>query len=80
MNNELKPCPFCGGKAEIREYANGHKGSGEFTANYEVGCNKCKIKFHFETIFVLKNGQPKFIQNGYDKCIESWNRRTENVE
>ena len=47
MNNELKPCPFCGGKAEIREYANGHKGSGEFTANYEVGCNKCKIKFHF---------------------------------
>ena len=49
------------------------KGSGEFTANYEVGCNKCKIKFHFETIFVLKNGQPKFIKNGYDKCIKAWN-------
>ena len=23
---ELKPCPFCGGKAEIREFANGHNG------------------------------------------------------
>lgn len=72
---ELKPCPFCGGKAEIREFANGHNGNGEFVAKYEVGCKKCNIKFLFESRFVLKNGQPEFIQNGYDKCVEAWNRR-----
>ena len=22
---KLKECPFCGGKAEIKEFANGHK-------------------------------------------------------
>ena len=36
----LKPCPFCGGEATIKEYANGHKGNGEFTAQYKVGCDK----------------------------------------
>lgn len=59
----------------MREYANGHKGSGEFTASYECGCEKCKMQFRFESIFRLENGQPKFSQNGYDKCIEAWNNR-----
>nr|DAP09449.1 MAG TPA: restriction alleviation protein [Caudoviricetes sp.] len=72
---ELKSCPFCGGKAEIREYGNGHNGNGVFVANYEVGCNECNIKFCFESRFFLENGQPTFIQNGYEKCVEAWNRR-----
>lgn len=42
---KLKPCPFCGGKATMREYSNGHKGNGEFTASYKVGCEKCQIYF-----------------------------------
>ena len=75
MTTELKPRPFCGGKAEMREYANGHKGSGEFTASYEVKCPKCKIYFHYDSVFTLKKGQPVFEQNGYEKCIEAWNRR-----
>lgn len=72
---ELKPCPFCGGPASLREYGSGHKGNGEFTAGYECGCEKCRIKFRFESIFKLEHGQPKFIQNGYDKCVEAWNNR-----
>lgn len=44
---KLKPCPFCGGKATMREYSNGHKGNGEFTASYKVGCEKCQIYFFF---------------------------------
>ncbi len=75
---ELKPCPFCGEKAYIKEYANGHKNKGntrEFVANYEVGCKSCGIHFNYESRFVLENGQPKFSQNGYDKCVEVWNRR-----
>lgn len=75
---KLKECPFCGGKAEIKEFSNGHKGNGEFTANYKVGCQKCNIYFQFQSMFVLDKGQPKFIQNGYEKCIETWNRRADN--
>lgn len=72
---ELKPCPFCGSNASMRQYASGHKGNGEFSAQYEVGCGKCKVYFRFESIFSLESGQPKFKQNGYDMCIEAWNRR-----
>lgn len=78
MTDNLKPCPFCGGEAAFREYGNGHKGTGEFTACYEIGCAKCKIYFRFDSVFRLKNGQPIFETNGYDKCIEAWNRRVDN--
>lgn len=73
--NELKPCPFCGGKASITEYANGHKGDGTFTASYKVGCDKCKIYFSHNSEFRLVNGQPKFAFNGYELTTEAWNRR-----
>lgn len=72
---KLKPCPFCGGKAGIREYGNGHSGNGEFIANYEVGCEKCRIHFRAESRFTLKMGQPEFSQNGFDTCVEKWNAR-----
>lgn len=79
MNKEeIKLCPFCGGEAEIRKYGFGHGGNGEFKASYQVGCNKCKIYFKFESIFKLENGQPEFIINGYDECIKAWNRRVGN--
>ena len=45
MNDKLKPCPFCGGEATIREFACGSTGNGGFSASYEVGCKDCKIKF-----------------------------------
>lgn len=76
---ELKPCPFCGGKAYIREYAHGHGGNGCFNASYECGCSNCKIAFKANSEFSLKNGYPVFSVNGYEKCVEAWNRRiTEN--
>lgn len=71
----LKPCPFCGREATIRECSCGHSGNGEFIAMYELGCDECKIKFRRESRFRLKNGQPVFAVNGHDACIEAWNRR-----
>ena len=72
---DLKPCPFCGGEAYIREYAFGHSSSGGFTASYEVGCSKCNIAFKKSSKFTLENGQPVFSVNGYEDCVEIWNRR-----
>lgn len=78
MNDELKPCPFCGGQATIREYSVGHKGNGTFTASYKCGCEKCNISFTRESEFVLEKGLQKFIRNGYDQVKELWNRRVNN--
>ena len=75
MGDKLKPCPFCGGEATIREFACGSAGNGWFSASYEVGCKDCKIKFLRESKFSLINGHPVFSKNGYDECIDAWNRR-----
>ena len=75
MNDKLKPCPFCGGEATIREFACGSTGNGGFSASYEVGCKDCKIKFLRESKFSLINGHPVFSKNGYEECINAWNRR-----
>ena len=73
----LRRCPFCGGEASIREFANGHKGSGEFTASYECGCPKCKMMFRADSVFKLVDGYPKFTVNGFEKCVEAWNTRAD---
>lgn len=39
MSKELKPCPFCGGDAEIVK--EGHR---EYKPTYFVGCKICCIK------------------------------------
>lgn len=79
MENKLLPCPFCGEQAYITEFEIGHnKGDGTFTASYKVGCNKCKIYFYRKSEFLLVDGQPKFIINGYELATEAWNRRANN--
>lgn len=67
--SELKPCPFCGGKAQVRYYG---KGSGPFgyTSNIlmrsEPGCVVC-LKCE-ATI-------PKYSRMRVCRAIEAWNRR-----
>lgn len=67
---QLKPCPFCGKIPTIRQYA-------VFSAFYELKCEKCKVGFVRNSEFMLKNGQPKFIRNGYDEVVSLWNTRAE---
>lgn len=73
--NELKPCPFCGKEATMRKNCNGHKGSGEYTATFFIGCDSCRIGFTRESIFVLGFGEVSFIRNGYEEAKELWNTR-----
>ena len=60
MGNDLKPCPFCGGKASLR-----HDHAG-FGASY-VQCEKCGL----ESIKFLKS----FEYSSDEKAVEFWNRR-----
>jgi len=62
---ELKPCPFCGGKAELH-----HKTEAFCLDGYSyVYCTKCRVK---------TEAFPKSYEHSSDgKAIEAWNRRSE---
>ena len=74
IDRELKPCPFCGGKAEITEMASGY-GNREFTKEYRIGCEGCRVYFRRTTRFRLEKDEPVFIVNGCQEAINDWNRR-----
>ena len=56
---ELKPCPFCGGKAWIDVYSDF-----EFIrCDHEIGCRVCPDTWEIKKFVPIK------------KQIEAWNRR-----
>ncbi len=73
-DRELKPCPFCGGKANIVQTSTGYS-VGEFSASFEIGCAECRIRFRGTSYFVIKNGTPIVSIDGYNEIINLWNRR-----
>ena len=64
MSEELKPCPFCGEKAEIETWTTST--THIKYKNYRVGCYKCGI----HTDWMALN-------EGKASAIEAWNRRAE---
>lgn len=60
-NIELKPCPFCGGEAEISH----GRFDGKDTSY--VVCKRCMARGEFFTI--------SFKRSSDDMAIEAWNRR-----
>jgi hypothetical protein len=73
-NIELKPCPFCGGKAYIKLKGKSH---GEhFGATYEVGCDECQYSFNEESRWYICQGQIMTDKDGYTDCVRRWNRRS----
>ena len=75
MNKKLKPCPFCGGQAYIKEKNCTHYRDGTFGATYYVGCDTCGFSLCNISEFCLEAGQVVFKQNGYEKCVDQWNKR-----
>lgn len=67
-NNELKPCPFCGGKARLYdELANISHGA--CIKRYYVVCDTCYASGGEANDFNAKNGDYESL------AIELWNRR-----
>lgn len=60
MADELKPCPFCGGEAEVIWWRN----KDAWFAEYGVLCKQCKI---------IMEGQECYRKES--EAIEAWNRR-----
>lgn len=59
--NELKPCPFCGGKAQKRKDLIGSTKLNEY---YYVRCDKCRCS------------SPSFQKDDFCKAVKAWNRRS----
>lgn len=80
MSETLKPCPFCGGGASLKEERpGGTMSSGMETPEPWVECNNGCVK----TDRVRCDGSPWGQKNGYltlkqarAKAIETWNTRT----
>ena len=77
---ELKPCPFCGGKADVKH------GTIYMDETYRVECSLCLCMT--KRVFV---NNPSLLPNGklnpdtrysalqaIEKAVELWNRRADN--
>ena len=79
---ELKPCPFCGGKAKFfvkssmcREITRGY--------NFGIYCTKCDIttpKTNYIVEFKLNDsGEIEVTEDERLLAVEAWNRRADNA-
>jgi Lar family restriction alleviation protein len=58
MPNELKPCPFCGGKANIV--------FSSFSSRYMISCSKCGAITGFRFITSKREVQEAYNERGVD--------------
>lgn len=69
-NAGLKPCPFCGGEAEIRPFANPEY-------YFSVNCKNCRVGISFlhQNCFDKSKTSKENAEINIQKTIEAWNTR-----
>lgn len=76
--NELKPCPFCGGKAALKKVRGSYK-TNPTTINdeWKVSCEKecCACGTFQDMIYHADNGEIIVKCNGAKEAVEAWNKR-----
>ena len=66
---ELKPCPFCGGKGKLHKYRTFNQEEYGIRDKFYVECEECEEG---------KNKDLKMSRWGKEEAIEAWNRRADN--
>lgn len=76
---ELKPCPFCGEKAEfiVKNNVSSHTFV-EF--DFCIGCSKCNLKLPKRYEIRFKLGEDGQIEVIGTEAVKDWNRRAGNEQ
>lgn len=81
MSKDLKPCPFCGGKAKLRMASRGYDDSGRtrLINQFKVYCTECDMETptFVSDIWQAEDGTVHIVKNGAELAVAAWNRRAE---
>lgn len=82
--DELKRCPFCGGKAILRNTEQDYAGDILIKVKnaYVVGCENCNIftRTFKSCIWQGEDGKVHVDANGAEEAINAWNRRVDSYD
>ncbi|CAI1543586.1 restriction alleviation protein, Lar family [Serratia liquefaciens] len=73
--NELKPCPFCGGKAVENALGCSEFGGHEHQ-DYSIHCVSCLAEIWITTGHTGADFPCSCCHDTQKACVEKWNRRT----
>lgn len=73
MNENLKPCPFCGGKVTIAEMGNDEYG--HYIVTRGIDDDKCTCRVFMESGQFEKSDTEEYKEMVKANLIEKWNRR-----
>lgn len=82
---ELKPCPFCGGKAVIQQSEIGIMETNRDSVRFDfsIRCINCKSTAPgangYIAVKLARDGELNVWHDGRVSAIESWNRRANDV-
>lgn len=74
---ELKPCPFCGGKADFKTRSNLSSHS-EVGFDFTIKCRECDVEIprtYRVTLAIGMSGRINTIIDERQKAMDDWNRR-----
>lgn len=76
---ELKNCPFCGGRAEVKMVCHGTNSRDHIINSYVVECRECGIRTNIyeSDIYQTAIGEVIVRKTGVEEAAKEWNTRVE---
>lgn len=78
---KLKPCPFCGGEANVEQTQTRDYVNSSIALQFQIRCKKChstaSTAYGFIAINLNSSGEINVLHNDIPKAVEAWNRRCE---